>query len=215
MWIKGTEWKWIIIKNKEKKKYELNKAHMWPRNKEFFKSYAKQNPYFRFTVFIALGNKEKFLKTHLNSQSYCLRKVPGQTCEAGFRWTCFQASRSDSIHSCDLLRFPLAAPFAIFSCVWTAGSRKNYPAKEVASTTGSRGDVFVVRTSKPVENLWKNRLLWSRYGFVTHSIDRKPRDWGLARSAYSIKYVLSFTRHFVAGVQTSPISFVTRVQQRK
>ena len=47
-------------KNKEKKKYELNKAHMWPRNKEFFKSYAKQNPYFRFTVFIALGNKENF-----------------------------------------------------------------------------------------------------------------------------------------------------------
>ena len=153
-------------KNKEKKKYELNKAHMWPRNKEFFKSYAKQNPYFRFTVFIALGNKEKFLKTHLNSQSYCLRKVPGQTCEAGFRRTCFQASRSDSIHSCDLLCFPLAAvldaPFAIFSCVWTAGSRKNYPAKEVASTTGSRGDVFVVRTSKPVENVRKNGLLWSR-----------------------------------------------------
>ena len=63
--------------------------------------------------------------------------------------------------------------------------------------TGSRGDMFVVRTSKPVENLWKSGLFWSRYSFVTHSIDRKPRDWGLARSAYSIKYVLSFTRHFV------------------
>ena len=25
-------------------------------------------------------------------------------------------------------------------------------------TTGSRGDVFVVRTSKPVENFWKNGL---------------------------------------------------------
>ena len=49
--------------------------------------------------------------------------------------------------------------------------------------TGSRGDVFVVRTSEPVENLWKNGLFWSRYDFVTHSIDRKPRDWGLARSA--------------------------------
>ena len=93
---------------------------MWLRNKEFFKSYAKQNRYFRpgrdfrFTVFIApaLGNKEKFLKTHLNSQSYCLRKVPGQTCEAGFRGTCFQASRSDSIHSCDLLCFSLAAVLA-------------------------------------------------------------------------------------------------------
>ena len=54
--------------------------------------------------------------------------------------------------------------------------------------TGSRGDVFVVRTSIPVENLEKNRLFWSRYSFLTHSIYRKPRDWGLARSAYSIKY---------------------------
>ena len=45
-----------------------------------------------------------------------------------------------------------------------------------------------VWTSKPVENLWKNGLFWSRYGFVTHSKDRKPRYWGLARSAYSIKY---------------------------
>ena len=51
----------------------------------------------------------------------------------------------------------------------------------VLSITGSRGDVFVVRTSKPVENLWKNGLFWSRYSFVTHSIYRKPRDWGLAR----------------------------------
>ena len=62
--------------------------------------------------------------------------------------------------------------------------------------TGSRGDVFVVRKSKPVENLRKNGLFWSRYSFVTHSIDtdRKPRDWGVAGSAYSIK---SFTRHLV------------------
>ena len=51
--------------------------------------------------------------------------------------------------------------------------------------TGSRGYVFVVRTSKPVENLWKKGLFWSRYSFVTHSIYRK--DWGLARSAYRIK----------------------------
>ena len=85
---------------------------MWLRNKEFFKSYAQQNRYYRFTDFIAIGNKEKFLKTHLNSQSYCLRKVPGQTCEAAFRGTCFQASRSDSIHSCDLLCFSLAAVLA-------------------------------------------------------------------------------------------------------
>ena len=58
--------------------------------------------------------------------------------------------------------------------------------------TGSRGDVFVVTTSKPVENIWNNGLFWShwrsRYSFVTHSVYRKPRDWGLARSAYSIKY---------------------------
>ena len=40
--------------------------------------------------------------------------------------------------------------------------------------TGSRGDVFVIRTSKPVENLWKMGYLWSLYSFVTHSIDRKP-----------------------------------------
>ena len=43
---------------------------------------------------------------------------------------------------------------------------------------------------KPVENLWKNGLFWSRCSFVTHSIYRKQRDWGLARSAYSIKYGL-------------------------
>ena len=29
--------------------------------------------------------------------------------------------------------------------------------------TGSSGDMFVVRTSKPVENLWKNGLFWSRH----------------------------------------------------
>ena len=50
--------------------------------------------------------------------------------------------------------------------------------------TGSRGDVFLVRTSEPVGNLWKNGLFWSRYSFVTHSVYRKPRDWGLTRSAY-------------------------------
>ena len=48
---------------------------------------------------------------------------------------------------------------------------------------------------KPVENLWKNGSFWSRCSFVTHSIDRKPRDWGLARSAYSIKYGTSCLGH--------------------
>ena len=69
---------------------------------------------------------------------------------------------------------------------WIAKDCKRLLLSEQQSTdTGSRGDVFVVRTSKPVENLWKNGLFWSCYSFVTHSIDRKPRDWGLARSAYS------------------------------
>ena len=35
----------------------------------------------------------------------------------------------------------------------------------------------------------KNGLFWSRYSFVIHSIDRKLRDWGLAR------WALFFTRH--------------------
>ena len=34
--------------------------------------------------------------------------------------------------------------------------------EKTSVNTGSRGDVFVVRTSKPVENLWKNGLFWSR-----------------------------------------------------
>ena len=42
--------------------------------------------------------------------------------------------------------------------------------------TGSRGDVFV-RKSKPVENLLKKWVIWS------HCVDRKPKDWGLRRSA--------------------------------
>ena len=57
-----------------------------------------------------------------------------------------------------------------------------------AVCTGSRRDVFVVRTSKPVKNIWKNGLFWLRwwlrYSFVTYSVYRKPRDWGLTRSAY-------------------------------
>ena len=49
---------------------------------------------------------------------------------------------------------------SIFLCVivfWWLSSRL---------ATGSGGDVLVVRTSKPVENLWKNGLFWSRYNFV-------------------------------------------------
>ena len=69
-------------------------------------------------------------------------------------------------------------------------SMKEIRVEKVTGTTGSRGDVFVVRTSKPVENLWKNGLFRSRCSSVTHSIDRKPWDWGLARSAYGINSAL-------------------------
>ena len=58
--------------------------------------------------------------------------------------------------------------------------------------TGSKGDVFVFRTSKPVENLWKNGLFWSRYSFVTHCIDRKTRDWGLAYGSPGEHIVIRF-----------------------
>ena len=52
-------------------------------------------------------------------------------------------------------------------------------------TSGSRGDVFVVRTSKPVENLWKNGLfliaLQFRYTFYRLQAkrlrDRKIGRW--------------------------------------
>ena len=64
--------------------------------------------------------------------------------------------------ACELARVPF---------VWQ--NNKSYTTPTLI--TGSRGDVFVVRTSKPVENLGKNGLFWSRYSFVTHSIDRKPR----------------------------------------
>ena len=40
----------------------------------------------------------------------------------------------------------------------------------------------------PSKTSEKMGYLWSLYSFVTHSIDRKLRDWGLARSAYSVKY---------------------------
>ena len=45
----------------------------------------------------------------------------------------------------------------------------------LSMATGSRGDVFVVRTSKPIETSEKSRYSFvSR--FVAHSVDRKPRD---------------------------------------
>ena len=39
-------------------------------------------------------------------------------------------------------------------------------------STGSREDVFVVRTTKPVENLWKNGLFWLRYSLVRDKLLR-------------------------------------------
>ena len=54
-------------------------------------------------------------------------------------------------------------------------------------STGSRGDVFVVRTSNPSKTSEKMGYFdrWSRYSFVKHSIYPKPRDWGLERPVYS------------------------------
>ena len=42
-------------------------------------------------------------------------------------------------------------------------SMKEIRVEKVTGATGSRGDVFVVRTSKLVENPWKNGLFRSRY----------------------------------------------------
>ena len=48
--------------------------------------------------------------------------------------------------------------------------------------TGSSGDVFVVRTSKPVENLWKNGLFWSRHFRKLLEVARfSPRDVTMAK----------------------------------
>ena len=61
-------------------------------------------------------------------------------------------------------------------------------AREISwKVTGSRGAVFVVRTSKPVENLWRNGLFSSRYSFVTHSIDRKPRDFKARKISVALR----------------------------
>ena len=94
-------------------------------------------------------------------------------CPCAMAWSCFIPTKISFHKLCVYMHVVNKTKFQSNSCL---------DAMEVA---GSRGDVFVVRTSKPVENLWKNGLFWSRYGFVTHSIDRKPRDWGLVRSAYS------------------------------
>ena len=49
-----------------------------------------------------------------------------------------------------------------------------------ALNTGSRGDVFVVRTSKPFENLWRNGLFWSRYRFTFY----RPQTKRLRATAF-------------------------------
>ena len=80
--------------------------------------------------------------------------------------------------------------------------------------TGSRGDVFVVRTSKPVVNLWKNRLFSSRYSFfVTHSIYRKPKDWGLARLALRASVALRAKCRAPARIRLAVIYFQNGEQQ--
>ena len=65
---------------------------------------------------------------------------------------------------------------------------KGLYAMRAAIFTGSRGDVFV-RKSKPVENLWKNGLFWSRYTLVTHSIDRK-RASVVLRRGYGLRLLI-------------------------
>ena len=82
--------------------------------------------------------------------------------------------------------------------------------------TGSKGDVFVARTSKPVENLWKNGLFWSRYSFdVTHSIYRKPRDWELARLALRASVALRETCRAPARIWLAVIDFQNGEQQSR
>ena len=81
--------------------------------------------------------------------------------------------------------------------------------------TGSRGDAFVVTTSKPVENLWKDGLVWSRYSFVvTHSIYRKPRDWGLARLALRASVALLATCRTPARIWLAVIDFQNGERRR-
>ena len=86
---------------------------------------------------------------------------------------------------------------------------------EAKDSTGSRGDVVVVRTSKPVQNLWKNGLFWSRYSFVTHSIDRKPRDWGFARSATRPSVTLRVTCRAPARIWLAVIDFQKSIWVRQ
>ena len=75
----------------------------------------------------------------------------------------------------------------------------------VQDSTGSRGDVFVVRTSKPVENLWKNGLfmiaLQFRYTFYRpqtkrrHFVPRSPfgRD-AVRQRGYGLRLLIFKSR---------------------
>ena len=75
----------------------------------------------------------------------------------------------------------------------------------VQDSTGSRGDVFVVRTSKPVENLWKNGLfmipLQFRYTFYRpqtkrrHFVPRSPfgRD-AVCERGYGLRLLIFKSR---------------------
>ena len=53
----------------------------------------------------------------------------------------------------------------------------------------------------PSKTSEKNGLFWSRYSFVTHPIYRKPRDWGLARSASSKSFFYSALRVSVTFIK--------------
>ena len=60
--------------------------------------------------------------------------------------------------------------------------------------TGSRGNVFVVRTSKPVENLWKNGFFWSRYSFRYIFYRSQTKRLRARKIGLQCPF---FTRHFV------------------
>ena len=55
----------------------------------------------------------------------------------------------------------------------------------------------------------------SRYSFVTHSIDRKPRDWGLARSAFRASVALRATFRSPARIWLAVIDFQNGEQRSR
>ena len=97
--------------------------------------------------------------------------------------------------------------------LWMNRSPKKTDWERTVYGTWSRGDVFVVRTSKAVENLWKNGLFCSLHSFVTHSIDRKPRDWGFAVSALPASVAFRATCRAPARIWLAVMDFQNRSEE--